>query len=197
MTHDLFQINPALGAYASPINPAAINPLAAALGMSPAISPTAGMAPWGQQGYPGIGLQGQMHPQQQQLQALAAQLQAALYHQQLLAQTGLQNPYAAQQQNPYGQQQNPYAQQQNPYLQQVPYGQQNPFVNPIVAQQYGQPFGQYPQTGSPYGQVNPALAPQSWVGQPGQVGGVQVHPLVQQFIARQFQNPGFVPWAGI
>ncbi len=107
MTHDLYQINPALGAYTSAINPAGINPLAAALGMSSAISPMAGMTPWGQQGYPGIGLQGQMHPQQQQLQALAAQLQAALYHQQLLAQTGLQNPYAVQQQNPYFQQQNP------------------------------------------------------------------------------------------
>jgi hypothetical protein len=213
MTYDPYQINPTLGAYTSTINPAiGINPLAAALGVS-AMSPLGGIAQWGQ-GYPGVGMHGPMSPQHLQLAAQAAQVaqflgvqnpvQAALLHQQLLVQAGLQNPYAATiLQNPYVQQQNPFL-LQNPLLQlQNPLGQQYPFLNPILAPQYGpllgpqiggQPSMQYPQIGSPYG---PVLAPQGWVGQGGQLGGGQIHPLLQQLISRPFHTPGLVPWAGV
>jgi hypothetical protein len=228
--HELFQ-NPT--AYTSAINPAAaINPLAASLGVF-GNSPTAGLPQWGQQGYPGGTMYGQINPQYLQLVALANQaaqaaqllgaqnpLQAALQQQQLLAQATLQNPYTAggfqnplamgglqnpylQQQNPFAQQ-NPFVQQQHPYAQQQhPYAQQNPYLNPILAQQYGGLLGPqiggqpYPQFNQPYGQINPTLAPQSWVGQGGQFGGGQVHPLVHHLAARQFSNPGYGQWAGM
>jgi hypothetical protein len=203
MTHELLQ-NPTLGVYASAINPGAINPLAGAFGgFTP--SPLAGLTQWGQQGYPGSAVYGQVHPLQLAALAQATQaaqlygqqnpLQTALYQQQLLAQAALQNPYAA------GVLQNILATGglQNPYLQ-----HQNPFVNPALAQQYGGMIG--PQvgglqhspsafTGTPYGQINPALAPQSWVGQGGHPGG-QINPFIQQLATRQF-TPGASPWLGM
>lgn len=208
MMHELYQ-NPTLG-YTSALNPG-INPLASLGGY--AASP-AGFTQWGQQGYPGGAIYSQIHPQQLQLAALAAQaaqaaqlygiqnpLQTAWHQQQLLAQAALQNPYAAsilQNILATGGMQNPYGPQQNPFV------QQNPYLNPILAQQYGGVYGpqvgglqhlphtQYGQIGTPYGQINPALAPQSWVGQGGQLGG-QMNPLVQQLAARQF-NPGYGGW---
>jgi len=197
--HELYQ-NPTLGAYSPAIHPAAINPLAA-LAFSP------GLTQWGQPGYNPFGsIYGQIHPQQLQLAAIAAQAAQAAqlygtqqhplhtaWHQQQLG--GLQNPYATSiLQNPLV-----AAGLQNPFLsQQNPFAQANPYLNPILAQQYGgllgpqaggQPFG---QIGSPYGQINPTLAPQSWVG-PGYLGGGQVNPLLQQLVSRQF-NPGYPTW---
>jgi hypothetical protein len=135
----------------------------------------------------------------------------------------LVNPIQGQQfsQNPFvnpiqGQQfgQNPFV---NPMLAQQ-YGQ-NPFVNPLLAQQFGsgavpqygsQPYALHPalghlaqqfgQTGSPFGQTGPLLAPQSWVGQPGVYGGGhglgQIHPLIaaQQMANRGLHGAGVSPW---
>jgi hypothetical protein len=173
-TQDPFQTS--LGAYAAAanpfgtlhstfqnqgINPLAVNPLAAILALQQTGQ---------QQGYPGIQSYGGIHPQQQQQQPgiLQNPLLAAFIQNQI------QNQIIA-------------ALQQQQLQQQ----QQNPFVNPFVAQQqYGNPFAQQ------FGQSS--LAPQSWVGQGGQPGGAQalgqqLHPLLAQLAARSIYGPS-VPW---
>jgi len=91
----------------------------------------------------------------------------------------------------------------------------------LAAQQYGlqqptqpgQQIGQYPQLGqiglsgqqvspygqqtSPFGQIGLPLAPQSWVGKGGQLGGGQPHPaLLAQLTARALQAQGLTPGVG-
>jgi hypothetical protein len=73
------------------------------------------------------------------------------------------------------------------------------FGSPMGQQQFGSPMGQQ-QFGSPVGQGFP-LAPQSWIGQGGIGGGQgfgqgfgQQHPLLSQWIGRQFQPQGTSPW---
>jgi hypothetical protein len=122
-----------------------------------------------------------------------------------------QQPYGQQ---PFGQQafgQQPFGQQ--PFGQQ-PYGQQAFGQQPFGQQPYGQQFGwqphsmypqigqngiQFGQNGLPFGQIGSQLAPQSWVGQSGMFGGGQgfgqIHPLLAQLNARQFQGPGIYPGA--
>jgi len=142
-------------------NPATLNPLASALGLS---CPTAGLSQFGQTGYAGIPNVG-IHPQQLQLASLLASQQGAIP--QAFGQSPiLQNPYAVLQ-NPWitGGLQNPLltAGLQNPLL---TAGLQNPLLNPFAQQQqfglqqfqhplyqqFGQssPYGQ--QQSSPYGQ---------------------------------------------
>jgi hypothetical protein len=146
----------------------------------------------------------QQNPIQAHLQAQLAAHQLAAQHaaqqlaaQQLAVQHLVAQQLAAQQ----------LAAQQ--FGQQQPYGGhfqggQSPFG------QVGSPFGQigspFGQIGSPYGQVgNPwaqgvsFLAPQTWVGQGGQLGGgigygQQLHPLAY-LGARGIQGGG-VPWQG-
>jgi len=73
----------------------------------------------------------------------------------------------------------------------------------LVAQQLNQAAG-YPLAGqfgpngqSPFGQIGMPLAPQSWVGQAGQPGNGQTHPvLLAHLAARALQAQGFVPGAG-
>lgn len=186
MTHDPFQNYSMLGAYSAVPNQ---------------LLPFTGQPNYGQ--YP-VGLNPLAAQQQQQLSPfnIPGHLQ------------GLQ-------QNPFGgfQQQNPWAALQNPLIAAI---LQNPMIHPLVAQAIGAqaiqaqlglqqqqspyqqqggfgttPFGQtgtpYGQTGSPFGQSGYPLAPQSWVGQTGQLG--QIHPLYQQLAARAF-TPGINPWAG-
>lgn len=176
-TQDPFQTS--LGAYAGATTPfgtlhnqfqnPGINPLAAIMAMQ-------------HQGYPGIQNYGAIHPLQQQGAGLQNPLVAASLQNPLLAavlQHQIQNQIVAalqQQQNPFGLQPSG----QGSIYGQSPYGQ-----NP-----YGQnaPWGQFGQT---------SLAPQSWVGQGGQLGGAQaigqIHPLLAQLAARSVYGPS-VPW---
>jgi hypothetical protein len=65
----------------------------------------------------------------------------------------------------------------------LPYGQQ-------------QPYGQIP---SPYSQLGSPLAPQTWIGQAGHLGGGQqhgqIHPLIQAQLAARALQVGVSPWA--
>jgi hypothetical protein len=194
MTHDPFQIHPALGAYSglatpfqslySSLNPvAAFNPLAGAYQPMAGIIPQLQLAqilaaraavpqllaasPWSN------GLQNPLLASVLQNPMIAATLENPLVNQ-LFAQT----QFGAQQHNPF----NPYIGQQVPQFGQIgsPYGQ--------MGSPYGQIGSPYGQIGSPYGQMG--LAPQSWVGQPGLYGNNplgQVHPLVQQLVGRGLQ----------
>ena len=69
-------------------------------------------------------------------------------------------------------------------------GWQNPLLNPLAQQHV--PY-------SSIGQINPLLAPQSWVGQPGFPGGGQpfnpIHALASQLGPRPFPAAGVSPWA--
>jgi hypothetical protein len=207
MTHDPYQTYATLGTLSGQTNPAAAyNPLTANAGA----------------GYGGI------PPQQLQLAAalIAQSAQLAglsnLYQNPQLGSMS-SNPFAPQVHNPLA----AAALQHNPFiaaaLQYQPYSQ-NPLQNPGLAQLasaigqqiglqpyaqfahpgfgqagFGQPFG---QPGSPVGQFNTPLAPQSWVGQ-GQAGQLgqfaggqgQVHPFVLQSIARALQPQGINPWS--
>jgi hypothetical protein len=99
----------------------------------------------------------------------------------------------------------------NPFAQQGIYpltGQVNPFgqfgqAGQLYGQagqpfgQIGQPYGQQQPFGQQFGQVNPLLAPQSWVGQAagfGQGFG-QIHPLLAQQAIRGLQGGGLNPWS--
>jgi hypothetical protein len=114
----------------------------------------------------------------------------------------------------------------NPQQLQLAAGLQNPILaalltNPFVAAGLHSQFGQQPHSlysqfgqngGLPFGQGNPMagvgypLAPQSWVGQGGQLGGGQgygqsygqgygqINPLVAHLTARALQGQGFSPW---
>jgi hypothetical protein len=98
-----------------------------------------------------------------------------------------------------------FGQQVSPFTQQG-YGQVSPFQQAFGQQGFGQQLSPYGQQGSPYGQIGSPLAPQSWVGQGGQLGGIQalsqIHPLLaqqllaQQLTARAFHTPGISPWTG-
>jgi hypothetical protein len=168
------------------------NPLAASLGSS-AINP-ATINGFPQAGQPGHGLnpvQGFLNPQQLQLAALLAS-QAGI------PQFGI-SPQAVALQNPI-----------------VAALLANPLIAAGLHSQFGQQpqqFGQQPQSlysqfgqvgGSPFGPAGPSagvgypLAPQSWVGQGGQLGGGQpygqIHPLLAQVTARALQGQGFSPW---
>jgi hypothetical protein len=79
MTHDPYQTYPTMGAYGGVTTPftspyanpaAAINPLAAAVGLS--AIPAAGIPQLGQQGYAGYPVHGGINPQQLQLALLFA-----------------------------------------------------------------------------------------------------------------------------
>jgi len=185
---------------------AAIHPLAAAtLGLSPGnptINPITGVPQAGQQGYG-------LHPAQNFINPQQLQLASALASQAVLPQllgisplAGIQNPIvAALLTNPlipaglhaqFGQQQFAQPQFGQPQFWQPQFGQPQ-LLNP-----------QFGQIGSPYGQVGPTagigypLAPQSWVGQPGQLGGAQaygqIHPLLAQLASRSLQGQGISPW---
>jgi hypothetical protein len=192
MTYDPFLNNSQIGQYygmpapislqyatpqTSAMNPAAAqNPFAANQGISsisPNIAPN-GFQQVGQVGYPGTP---QVNPQQQQ-----QQLQLAAAIPQLFG----ASPWAIALQN-----QLLTAALHNP---QVSNGVPNQLMNPIFgAQQFGwQQHSPFQQNVSPFGPQNVfPLAPQSWVGQPG-FG--QVHPLLSQLNARQFQQtPGMYP----
>jgi hypothetical protein len=174
---------------ASAINPlAGINPLAM-------INPTPGI-PQTQQGYgpqQGNGL----HPLQQlQLASLASQGGIPqLFALSPLA-AGLQNPItAALLSNPLI-----AAGLHSQFGHQQQFGQQPQFGQPQFQQpQFGQPQFQQPQFGQPqslYPQL--PLAPQSWVGQGGQLGGGQaygqINPLLAQLTARALQGQAYSPW---
>jgi len=205
-----YQTDPTLGAYAgmanpfslpytamqtSLTNPATFNPLASALG------PVGGLSQLGQTGYAGIPNYGNIYPQQLQLASLLTS-QASIP--QVFGQGPWQNPYAVQ---------NPWITggMQNPLL--TAALQQQPLLNPILAQQFGlqpmQPYSPYQQIGqgspfgqqvspfgqqsspyaqqqcSPYGQIGLPLAPQSWVGQAGPFGGGQGFGQVHPLLAQQ------------
>jgi len=213
MFHDPMQTYAQLGAY-SPINPAAgLNPLTATPGISPQLGP---------QSFAGNPIYGGINPQQLHLAAtLAAQtaisqllglspavnpLQQMVGQQTPWAGGGLQNPLLA------GIQQHPLAMAglQHPLLAALQTHQFPPAFSPFGGQGLqhqlgyaGLPYGQqqpYGQIPSPYGQLGLPLAPQTWIGQAGQLGGGQqhgqIHPLLQaQLAARALQAPGVSPWA--
>jgi len=193
------------------MNPAAaFNPLAATPGMSSigavagfpqtGFPQTGGISQLGQPAYGGLQSQSGISPQQLQLASVLAS-QAAIP--QLLGVP----PIAAAFNNPvlHAVLQNPVlaAALQNQLtvaLQQIAQqagSQYGPQAGSPFGQQPGSPWGQQQQIGSPFGQGLP-LAPQSWVGQNGILGGGQpfgqVHPLLAQLNARQFQSPGVSPW---
>lgn len=61
----------------------------------------------------------------------------------------------------------------------------------------GQGLSPYGQFGSPFGQMGTQLAPQSWVGQAGQLGIGQTNPiLLAQLTARALQAQGISPGVG-
>ncbi|HTA43064.1 MAG TPA: hypothetical protein VK789_11495 [Bryobacteraceae bacterium] len=61
----------------------------------------------------------------------------------------------------------------------------------------GQGLSPYGQFGSPFGQIGTQLAPQSWVGQAGQLGIGQNNPLLlAQLTARALQAQGINPGVG-
>jgi hypothetical protein len=113
---------------------------------------------------------------------------------------------ALQQQSPYSQLAQPgvpFGQGAYPQLGQIGYapqqfGQASPFT-PMGYPQQPSPFGyvqqQFGQGPSPFGQIGypqqigNALAPQSWVGQGGQLPN-----LLSQFTQRPFQGAGISPW---
>ena len=191
-------------------NPAALNPLATALGLCQ----TAGVSPLGQTGYSGMPNYGNIHPQHLQLASLLTQAGIP----QGFGQNPIgnwQNPYAATvQQNPWiasGQQnpilstvlqnpliaaglQNPlYAGLQNPLVAAalqnplLAVALQNPYLNPMLAQQqgisslFGQQGSPYGQTGSPFGQQGSPFGQQGLpFGQQGSPFGQQGSPFGQQ-----------------
>jgi hypothetical protein len=125
----------------------------------------------------------QQHPLLQH--AIHAQIHAQLAQQlvaQQLAAHQLAQQLAAQQLGvqPFG----GHSQQISPFAQtNLPYGQ--------VGAQYGQGVNPWAQAISP-------LAPQTWVGQGGQLGAGygQIHPLAH-LVGRGQYVPGITPWAGI
>jgi hypothetical protein len=201
------QTDPTLGAYSGIANPfalpftamqtatihPALNPFAAIPGMSSYA--TVGVPQLGQQGPTGGSNYAGLHPQQ--LAALQSQwIPAGLQNPwlPLALQNSLWNAILAQQLIPAP---GPVLGLQSyaPHQQIAAHG---PQLSPL-----GQPFA---QPGLPYvpvsplGQVGPVLAPQTFVGQAGPLGGGQtfgqIHPLLAQLGARQFQTPGIAPWAG-
>jgi hypothetical protein len=147
-----------------------IHPLAAAtLGLSQNVNPITGIPQAGQQGFG-------LHPAQLASQAIIPQL------------LGI----------------NPLAALQNPIVAAL-------LSHPLIAAGLQSQLGQQPQYsqfgqagGSPFGQNGAAagigypLAPQSWIGQPGQFGGGQaygqIHPLLTQLASRVLPGQGFSPW---
>jgi hypothetical protein len=116
--------------------------------------------------------------------AIQAQIQAQLVAQQLAAQQLAAQQLAAQQ----------LAAQQ---MGLQPFGIHSPQVSPFAHS--GVPYGQVGQFGQSVGQwgqgITP-LAPQTWVGQGGQLGGYgQINPLAQ-LAGRGQYAPGIAPWAG-
>ena len=169
MTHDPFQTYAMLGAYSG--------------------VPT--LQPFTQQNYGQF--PGAYNPFaiQQQLQHLSAILAAQTnpQWQGLGAFPGQHNPFGGMQQTPFaGLQQNPFtALQQNPLIAAT---LQNPLLNPLVAQIFGQHLQPGNIGGTPYGQSGYPLAPQSWIGQ----GGLgQIQPLYQQLLAQRGLTGGS-PW---
>jgi hypothetical protein len=106
------------------------------------------------------------------LQQLAAQqLAAQQLAQQIIAQQLAAQPMVAQQGGLY------------PQAGQIGFG--------------GQAFQGLGQPGSPFHQMGVPLAPQSWVGQAGQLGGGQANPiLLAQLTARALQAQGIAPGVG-
>jgi len=107
---------------------------------------------------------------------IAASLHSQALGAYVVPQFGLQQPTLLPQQiGPYG----------------VPqFGLQQPTLLPQQIGQMGSPFG---QIGSLFGQIGYPLAPQSWIGQGGQFGGVPVYPFQSQLGPRPFQGLGS-PW---
>ncbi len=133
-----------------------------------------------QSGLQQAGLQAGFSPHSLLQQLAAQQLAQQIVAQHLAAQQ------IASQQNPYGQ---PFGLQPSPFNQQG--------LTHLQAGQIGfggqgiSPFG---QPGSPFNQTGVPLAPQSWVGQAGQLGFGQNNPmLVAQLTARALQAQGIAP----
>ena len=180
MTHDPFQtymhygVPSPLGLQYPSQQPSGINPVVAALNAILGLSPMtqgAGIPQAGPSPYGMNPIQSFINPQQLQQASLLA-LQNPL-----LAASVLSNPLIAA---------GLHAQAPSPYG--VPqFGLQSPSVYPQLG-----------QMGSPFGQVGFPLAPQSWIGQGGLLGGVQgfgpLHPLQSQLIPRPFQPQGASPW---
>jgi hypothetical protein len=89
--------------------------------------------------------------------------------------------------------------------QQIPFGLQPSLLNqqglmhPQVGQIGfgGQGSSSFGQPGSPFNQIGGPLAPQSWVGQAGQLGIAQTNPLLLAHLtARALQAQGFTPGMG-
>jgi hypothetical protein len=80
-----------------------------------------------------------------------------------------------------------------------PFGGHSPQISPCgqTGSPYGQIGAQFGQGVNPWAQAMSPLAPQTWVGQGGQVGGYgQIHPLAH-LAGRGQYVPGIAPWAGI
>lgn len=199
MYDPFFQTHSILGAYPGLTSPfqtpyTSLNPLTALSPLTAAYSPTV-IPPPLQQLQQLQQLQLQQQQQQQLAQILAAratipQLLAASpwiagVSQPLIASSVLQNPLiGAGLESPFV----------NPLLLQTALGVQPYPFSPYIGQTIPQPFA---TVASPYGhsQINPMLAPQSWVGQPGLQANHGIHPaLVSQVLGRGFHGvPGMLP----
>jgi hypothetical protein len=204
MTYDPFQAYATLGGYSGinnpfqppfnfngmqnpAINPAAWNPYQpqSAYWQNPLL--LAGLQQGGLQqgGLQQGGLQQGISPHSH-LHQLAQQLAQQIVAQQLAAQQ------IAAQQSPFGAQQAQFGLQPSLLNQQ---GLMQPQVGQIGFGGQGiSPFG---QSGSPFNQIGMPLAPQSWVGQAGQMGIGQTNPvLLAHLTARALQAQGFAPGVG-
>lgn len=191
--YDPFQTHSVLGAYPGLISPfqspyTSLNPMAAFNPLAAAYPPTLGIIP--QQLQQLLQLQ-QLQQQQQLAQILAARAAVP----QLLSgapwTTGLNQPLFAgsllQNQLIGAGLEN----QLNPIFASTPFGGQPHPFSQYIGQTVPQPFA---TGGSPYGQINPMLAPQSWVGQPGLQPNHGIHPaLVSQLLGRGLHGAGIFP----
>ncbi len=197
MTYDPFQTYATLGGYAGISNPFQ-TPFNSNGMQNPAINPAAAWNPFAayqpQSAYwqnplllaglqqPGLqqpGLQQGNSPHSLLQQLAAQQLAQQIVAQQLAAQQ------IAAQQIPFGLQPSLLNQQglMHPQVGQIGFG--------------GQSSSSFGQPGSPFNQIGGPLAPQSWVGQAGQLGIAQTNPLLLAHLtARALQAQGFTPGMG-
>jgi len=177
MTYDPFQTYATLGGYSGINN---TNPFQTPFNFNgmqnPATNPAA--AYWQNPLLP-AGLQQGISPH-----ALIQQLAAQQLAQQIVAQQLAAQQIAAQQ-APFGLQASLLNQQglMHPQVGQIGFG--------------GQGISPFGQPGSPFNQIGMPLAPQSWVGQAGQLGLGQTNPvLLAHLTARALQAQGITPGVG-
>jgi hypothetical protein len=180
MTYDPFQTYATLGGYSGINN----NPFQTPFNTAYQPQSAYWQNPLLPAGLQQAGLQQGISPHSLLQQLAAQQLAQQIVAQQLAAQQ------IAAQPSPFGQ--SPFGLQPSLLNQQ---GLMHPQVGQIgFGGQSLSPFG---QPGPPFNQIGMPLAPQSWVGQPGQFGPGQTNPvLLAHLTARALQAQGIAPGVG-